>query len=272
MAGSRNETNWQQGFILKAATASELGLARPQHPEDTVVMLISHDCDLVESSEIEPSCEILIGRAIDQVDGTYTNGKNSRKLHLTFTAGELQISAEFLATDKRAFDKGALLQQEPAEKIRLSTTEHFTLQGWLASRYYRPIFPDAFDARLKAKPAEVHKRIAKIIAKTGSDLVAVLFDVDQGQNVERGEGDPYSLGIYLIYSVSEDPGRAEKAAKDAANSIKTLLRQYYFKSGKWEGIELRECLPISEDVLTLFHFRNLKPWEFDYVEIVTRNP
>jgi hypothetical protein len=70
--------------------------------------------------------------------------------------------------------------------------------------------------------------------------------------------------------VSEDPGRAEKTAKDAAARIRQMFRQYYFKNGKWENIELRECIPFSEDALTLFQLRNLKPWDFDYLEVLAK--
>jgi hypothetical protein len=60
MAEQRNDTAWQQGFILDKESAIELGLARPDAEDNSVVVLISHDCDLLEPPDIEPNCEVIV--------------------------------------------------------------------------------------------------------------------------------------------------------------------------------------------------------------------
>ncbi len=269
MAEARNDISWQQGFVLRAESAVSLGLIDSAAGNDRVVLLVSHDCDLVESSEIEPNCEIIVGRKIEKVDGTFAGAKNPRCLHLPFSAGEMRMTAEFLAKDKRQIEKSSILSQMPETKVRLSPDEHFALQSWLSVRYHRPIFPDEFDRRLKAKPADVRKRIANVIKGTGTDLVMILFDIDNGKDVtHNGPDDPYTLGIDLLYNVSEDPERALATAKKAAQRIKGIFRQYYFTSGQWKNIELRDCLPISEDALSIYNWRFLKPWHFDYLSVL----
>lgn len=268
MTGQRNDTAWRQGFVLNKASAIQLDLIHPDAKDDTVAIIISHDCDLLEPSAIEPDCEVILGRMIPSINGIYANGNNPRRLHLSFSGGARKAFVELISTDKRLVKKEDVLSQYPINDLRLTKDEHFSLQSWLAARYYRPIFPDEFDRRLKAKPAEVHKKIANAIKGTGTDLIAVLFDVDSGKDQEHGADDPYSLRIILVYNVSDDPGRAKAAAIKAASTIKSLFRQNYFAEGKWKNIELRECLPVSADVVSLQLFRSTNPWHFDYLEIV----
>ncbi|WP_315787013.1 MULTISPECIES: hypothetical protein [unclassified Bradyrhizobium] len=265
---SRNQTTWEQGRILSAASVVRLGLA-PSGQDGVVAVLISHDCDVIESAANEPFCEILVGRKIEAPNGNFTNGKSPRRLHLVFSGGAEHLTVEFFAADKQTVRKEALLAETPDEAVRLTGDEHYTLQSWLAARYYRPIFADEFDRRLKEKPAEVHKKIANAIKNTGPDLIAVLFDIDAGKTeVHDGEDDPYSLLIILVYNVSDDPSRAQASANRAASVIKGLFRQYFFSDKKWKNIELRDCLPVSAEALSVQQLRSFKPWHFDYLEIV----
>ena len=99
-----------------------------------------------------------------------------------------------------------------------------------------------------------------------------MFDIDSGKDEQHdGPDDPYSLGILLVYNVSEDPERAHASAKQAASTIKGLFRKYYFVDSRWINIELRECLPISADAISLYQLRCTKPWHFDYLETIARN-
>jgi hypothetical protein len=225
MAGHRNDTPWQQGFVLSEATSAELGLIQAESTKESIAVLVSHDCDLLEDSAVEPNCEVIVGRKIENIDGIYANAKNPRRLHLKFSGGTSQISVELLAAQKKFVKKDDLLSQPTVDGVRLTQDEHFTLQSWLAARYYRSIFADEFDRRLKARPAEVYKKIANTIKATGTDLVAVLFDVDSGRDQDHDADDPYSLGILLVYNVSEDPGRALASATRAASTIRSLFRQ-----------------------------------------------
>jgi hypothetical protein len=271
MAEHRNDTLWQQGFILNKSSSDKLGLLHPYAKDETIVVLVSHDCDLLEDSETDPNCEVIIGRRIVAIDGLYANAKNPRRLHLRFSGGTEQILVELFAANKRFVKKDEILSEPIVEGVRLTQDEHFTLQSWLAARYHRPIFPDDFDRRLKARPSEIHKKIANTIKGTGTDIAAILFDVDLGEDLHHDADDPYSLEILLVYNVSEDPSRALETAKKAASLIRGLFRQYYFSNGKWKNIELRDCLAVSADAISLHRFRCAKPWHFDYLEILAES-
>ncbi|MBS0472799.1 MAG: hypothetical protein JSR60_17140 [Proteobacteria bacterium] len=269
MGDARNDTPWQQGFILNADGVVALGLCPPEHANDTIAVLISHDCDVVESSDIEPFCELLVGKVIDQANGSFTQGKSPRRLHLEFSAGTTHVVAEFYATKRVPIEKALFLAQTPAKNVLLTPDDHFTLQAWLASRYHRPVFPDEFNRRLSNRPVEVHKKLANIFKGSGTDIIAILFDLDQGRAIERdGAEDVYSLTIYIVYSVEFDSARALKTANDMASRVRQLFAANFKSRGQWHNIELRAANAMSADSVSMQTLRMFKPWNFDYLTIV----
>src|SRR5690348_8102621 len=110
----RSDTSWQQGFVLSAPSAVALGLVHAD-TTDAVVILISHDCDLLEPPATEPYCEVIVGRKIETINGLYTNAKNPRRLHLPFSAGATHIAVELVATDKKSVKKDDFLSHAPLD-------------------------------------------------------------------------------------------------------------------------------------------------------------
>jgi hypothetical protein len=117
MAGHRNDTPWQQGFVLSEATSAELGLIQAESTKESIAVLVSHDCDLLEDSAVEPNCEVIVGRKIENIDGIYANAKNPRRLHLKFSGGTSQISVELLAAQKKFVKKDDLLSQPTVDGV-----------------------------------------------------------------------------------------------------------------------------------------------------------
>lgn len=78
------ETPWRQGHLLTDEAANALGLGNPEHPDDTVVIVATHDCDLAQLPESEAAIEVVVGRRIEAMDGNYTYAKTARTLHIKF--------------------------------------------------------------------------------------------------------------------------------------------------------------------------------------------
>lgn len=268
MSEWQRDNPWRQGFILSSDSVKALDLVHSKSPDDTVVVVSSHDCDLAQLPDTEPYCEVIAGFPIDDLNGNLTSAKNIRRLHLTFSGGSIKLSAEFNATDKKQINKRVLAGHHPAANVRLTPAELTILQNWLAVRYRRSSFTNEFDRRIKDKSAKFYDKFVKIIKASGTNLLAVLFDVDSGQEVNRtGADDTYSLSVYLLFNVEEDPAKAETAARSAAEEINALFRNCFFVNGKWQNIELRDCEPISEAAMTVHTARLLKPWNFDYLSL-----
>jgi hypothetical protein len=268
MAEWQRDNPWRQGSILKSESVKALGLAHAESPDDTVVLVISHDCDLAQGADAEPACEMIVGCPIEQPSGDLTNAKNIRRLHLTLSSGELKLAAEFKATDEILIGKDALAEHQPATNVRPTPAELNILQTWLAVRYRRSSFPDEFDRRFKDKKTRFYDRFVKAVKGSADHLLTILFDVDGGNEVDRnGPDDTYTLSIYLVYNVTVDPGKAKEAIEALAEKVNALFDSCYCKGGKWQNIELRVCEPISEAAITIHQQRLLKSLTFEYLSL-----
>ena len=229
------------------------------------MLVVSHDCDLAAAESNDPTCEIVVGNIIESLDGNYTNGKSPRKLHLTISAGENHVAAEFLSSAKRTISKSNLFSINPAKDVRLTRSEHSDLVKWLVARYRRESFPEEFNNRFKRA---VLKKFVKIVKRTECHLQAVLFDVDEGRDIERQDpDDTYSLTVHLVYRVSDDPTAAETEAAKATNDIRDAISKAFFVDGKWTNIELVECSSFSEDAYSVYFARVMREWRFDYLSL-----
>lgn len=148
MAEWTRTTPWRQGHLLTKEAIKAIGLSHPQFPDNTLVIVASHDCDITQTPDREPQVEVVVGRRISTVDGNNTNAKSPRTLHIEFQGAESTLG-EFVITDKKSVPKEVLGAFEPATDAKLAPPGLRIFQRWLASRYLRSAFPDEFERRLK---------------------------------------------------------------------------------------------------------------------------
>jgi hypothetical protein len=264
------QTPWRQGHALTSEAAITLGLIQRKDATNLLVVVISHDCDLTQDPGVEPCVEMIMGNRTPAADGNFTHGKNPRRLHLPVQENAAVVHLDLLARDKCLVPKEALAAHMPNDNVMLRPGDRSVLQRWLAARYRQSAFPDEFEHRLRE--TGIHKRIAKILEPLGTNLIAVFFDVDRGEQIERKDvREPYSLIINLLYSTEHDPDVAFKAAEDAAAQISAAFREACFDSAKknWRLIELTGCEPISDQVMTYWDAMQLTKWNVDYLSLRT---
>ncbi len=268
MAEWNRETPWRQGHLLGKDAIEFLGLCDAVAPDGTHVIVASHDCDLAQAPEVEPTVEVIVGRLITDKEGNFTHAKNARKLHIEYV-GAAAFWAEFEATAKVSIEKLALNKFVPRPDTQLTPENHAIFQMWLASRYRRSAFPDEFENRLTSKEYKLHEKIAKAVKPHGELIAGVFFDVDEGVEVTRdGPDDTYTLDIIILHSADSDFDVAEKAADTATKAIKKAFKEKLFNPTKtWQYIELRSCDPVSESVLTYQQFKQLKRWRLDHISL-----
>lgn len=253
-------TNWRQGHVLPMEAAHELGLMHSEAPDDTCVVVISHDCDLANDIDIEPEVELIPGRILPEANGNFLGGKSPRTLHLRMLRDNTTVVVELLNTAKRTALKTALAQWQPDGAYSLPPREWVTLQGWLASRYRRAAFANNLVARMKATGAET--ALANALKKHGSLVAAVYFRVEGGPQIERAPGDPYEITIVLMF----DPGNDAEASSQAANTLaEQLARTLRAKFDGQADMRLRDCIPISEDDVTVRMVKSLSQWRLEYM-------
>ncbi len=197
MADWERDTPWRQGQLFTAESAALFGLRHDEDPDKTAAVVISHDCDLAQTSEVEPNVEVIVGRFLDEgPQGNYLNCKNVRRLHVECGAGvviktvELDATRRTIVSKDSSAGKPGLADHRPCAIHRMTAKERNTLQVWLASRYRRAAFPDEFDRRLR--DTGVADRLARSFKDSGKYVTAVFFDVDEGQErVRAGVDDVY---------------------------------------------------------------------------------
>lgn len=257
---------WRQGHVLTRGAVQNMDLTHPESPS-AIVVIVSHDCDILQSPDIEPNVEVLYGRPIEISDGNNTHAKNPRKLHLPFTTAGRELLVELLATEKFALPKEALVNFEPTPDVSLPWEQLSILQRWLAARYRRAAFPDAFDKRLDT--TGMKDKLSKILTPLGEHIHAVFFDVDDGEEIKReAPEDTYTLDIYLLYNTGHDPKIAGDAVTKACKNIVDTFRTKLFIDGRgWQHIELRDCVPMSDNAMTYRQSILFKKWNIDYVSL-----
>ena len=262
----RNITQWRQGSVLPNDAAAGCGLMAAREQQGTVVVVISHDCDIACGSDREPVVEVIVGRRIDKL-GADTNAKTARRLHLSFKQDEEEIPVELEVSGKSTVPKDRLLAFTP-QSFKLAPEGLVTLQHWLAARYHRAAFAEEFERRLKDKPAKLDGKLAKAMDEAGAHILAVLFDVDSGEELERkGPEDAYQLRITILYDSNLDEPTAHEAAQKAAESVVTIFEAALLQDGKWRDIRLLSCEPVSDSAMTVAQSRLLKRWRLDHMSL-----
>lgn len=257
------DTPWRQGHVLDKNATTALGLLHPDAPEDSFVMVATHDCDLAAFPDKEPFVEVVVGRVIASL-GAFSHAKVARQLQIELDGSSGKVVAEFLATSKGQVKKADLAAHTPNSGIGLDGWGLVIFQRWLSARYRRAAFPDEFERRLKKK-----RKVEKALAESGQHVIAIFFDVDKGKDVDHsGLGDPYKLGIYLLYDTSKSEVEASTQAQAAAEKIESEFEKAFKKSdGKWEDIQLEYCDAISDSAMTYRDSLMFKHWRLDHVSL-----
>lgn len=273
MADWLHDNPWRQGHFLETESAIAFGLQHPQSEAETVVIVVSHDCDLAMGVDVEPTVEVIVCRKIDVLDGNRTNAKSVRCLHLTCSHGDPVTLIELEILNRRQIKKADLAEHVPAKHILLTTHERSLLQIWLAARYNRPSFPNEFVDRLTSA-RKFYRKLEKQLVDSSSHILAMLFDLDEGapDKKRQGDDDPYVLSIYLIHSVEADPAESKKVGEQVAKELRKIFAEEFKKEGQWSRIELVSCDAVSEEEVTLRISRLMRRWNLDHISIRGGHP
>ncbi len=272
MAGSDRKFSWRQGDVLSDEAAKALGLQHPENADETFVVVISHDCDLAAIADKEPESEVIVGRRIDKL-GADSYGKTARRLHIEYQMKAGPVVLELVATAKRSIRKTDLFATEPRRDMGLDGQGIAILQRWLASRYHRAGFPEAFENRLRAAKIpgkrSFLKKIEDILADGGDHIRALLFDLDEGKDIEReAPDDLYQLGVIVLYDSLRDEPTAAAAATKAAEALEDLFEAAFCAPEVgWQNICLQYCDPMSDSAITVAQREMLKQWRLEHMSL-----
>ena len=263
-----NNTAWRQGHLLDSQDGAALGLAHPTDGDNTCIVVIAHDCDLAtDDLDIEPNAEVIVGRFVPKLEGNFAWAKSARTLHLTATASGTEVVIELVATHRALLAKEELAQYLPSKTTTIAPKEIHVLRKWLAARYNRPSFADAFVERMKAQKLDAG--LAKKVGQYGAVISNVYFDIDEGKEIDRSDGSPYELAIVLVYAPGAEPDEAAETAEKAEAAIVSMFEDKCFNNaaGTWKSFNLKTCISVSEDDLTITQAKSFVPWRLEYMSL-----
>ena len=178
-----------------------------------------------------------------------------------------------MATAKQKIEKQKLFELSPRNDIELGGRGIGILQRWLAARYHRAAFPEAFEDRLRAAVIPGRrtflKKIELILSDGGEHIRGLLFDLDEGVNIERkAPDDVYQLGINVLYDSAKDEPTAAAVAKAAAHALEVLFSTaFYSEQAGWQNICLQYCDPMSDNAITVAQREMLKQWRLEHMSL-----
>lgn len=271
MAAGERHISWRQGDVLADETVKELGISYPEEGEDFLVVIISHDCDLAATDDKEPQVEAIVARRIPKLGGD-SFAKTARRLHIEYMVEGVSVCLELTWKHRVFIEKKPLFKSAPRPEVSLVQQGKTILRRWLGARYDRAAFPEAFEDRLRragTRKAPFLSRVETILDEGAEHVRALLFDLDDGLDVERQEPDDrYRLGIYVLYDSSIDEAMAAAAAEKTAAQLETLFNEaFHHTPGGWTGIELIYCDPLSDGAITVVQAAALKQWRLEHMSL-----
>ena len=262
------DTDWRQGSILSDEYAYSLGLVEALNSQQRLVV-ITHDCDLPH--EQEPNVELIKGNIIEKENPQYTSARHPRNLHLRLTSlSGAEIYVELNYSNFLELPKNKLVEAGNLDQIlKLSQEEKRTLKQWLAARYGRPAFPNAFESRLRKKLGKqnIESHVAHIIAPESKYLVGIFFDLGEDRDNELNNDQPYFLSISIVYDATEGGVTARESAEKTSTKLTDLFARAYADLTSTENIILEKCAAVADTFFTLSDLRKVDQWRLEYISL-----
>jgi len=263
------DTDWRQGDLLTQETAAKLPALNGAAGEAHRVVVITHDCDLPNNSET--SVEVIIADVVEAANAQFSYAKNPRKLHLDYQVTGGHSVVELRHAERRIIPKDEFKKHAARDNYAsLPTDGKRTLKQWLAARYGRPAFPNAFENRLRkevSRKNSVERQIGKILEPEAKHLVGLFFDLGEQRSAEVPEGEPYALSISVVYDATEGGPQARQSAAKVADQLRELFEQAYGKPDTATDIAIDACEAVADTSITLADLRRVDQWRLEYISL-----
>jgi hypothetical protein len=262
------DTDWRQGDLLTREAAAALDLVGAADQGHRVIV-ITHDCDLPHESEL--CVEVIVAEVVLKEDAQFSYAKNPRRLHLAYE----EINAAPLILELRHGNRLSVPKSKFAERAvkdhsrALPADAKRVLKQWLAARYGRQAFPNAFEERLRKryKGRTVEQQIAKILEPDAKYLVGLFFDLGEQRGKEVVEGEPYELSVSVVYDATEGGVQARNSAEHVATQLRELFEKTYGKPDVATEIALDACEAVADTRLTLADLRRVDQWRLEHISL-----
>lgn len=256
---------WRQGDIVSPPDASRvLDQAIDQRPDvdldEHSLILLTQDCDILREREVEPYLEFIAVSRVPKANPQLEAGRSVRRIHIPGHSeedGEVWLDCSI--HDRFRVPKASLAELDRKEAVTLGEEAKRQLRQWVARRYTRQPFPDAFERRLGSRQG----RIRKLFAQSSARLISTVYIATS--NEELPDETPYEVDILLAARGRNlvDPSLSE-AIDDFEHKVEQAIEA---KEGIVFATDARgypRLRVIAEDDLTLGMIRRYKRFDVDY--------
>jgi hypothetical protein len=257
------ESEWRQGAVLPHKLLPD-GTVPPSVAADTKLIIISHDCDLVNNSyTAEPFLEFFVAspKPNDARDGRTFFGKNPRRLQFVAQENGEDRLYEIDVQHKYRVDRKILETGARDTTVKISAEDVLVIAKWAARRYYRPSLPTALLNRITPR---VKNKLSKKMEKDGEVVSRLWVALNTLKELPASEPYRLILRIAVLKDVCEDDAK-EQRALSIVSEMRRLLAEC-------EGIEVEDADLATESDLTLEDVRHMSPWDFDYLSPEEEHP
>ena len=256
----RIEANgWKQGACLLVDASTEIYVTTQCMQERLpagLYIVLSQDCDVLNFSlEKEPVEEVIAANQIQQCDAELNTGKNPRRLHLDTNASNLFLE---VSPNNRYFIGRKYLENSNPALIDMTSRSLKILINWIAKRYKRPGFPDAFNRRIGS---ELIKKIKRVLSNEAINTRGLFIRLHSEEELPQSETYNIILKLLVPKYIYEN--------QEGLISIQNGFDEILYLLEAVEGITaIEESCVQSEDDISLHHYLELKPWDFDYISFL----
>ncbi|EHH1244579.1 hypothetical protein QUN95_002949 [Vibrio parahaemolyticus] len=241
--------------------------------QGNLLIISLYDCAVINPCfESEPWVNVLIAKKIDSLTKQFQNGRNERRLHFSISVDGQSEAFEVNASSIFQFERSRLLELNKHNGYQVEDDASFSLKHWLAERFRRDVWPDAFNRSIK----KAEKRLKKFYERRNGHLSGVYLKLDSWE--EKPTDEKYEVcGIIVIEDKMLRPLRravkqSQQGLADASNDDVDNVIRNEFKVALGDTVNWTEDRTLSigialdlktEDQVTLSHqrqFRRLNPY------------
>jgi len=247
---------WRQGAVFREQDQPRLAeLISVDIEQGAHLLVVSQDCDIVHhNSEAEPIVEVLLAEPLqDKPSGSFTYGKNPRRLQIPIIVDGSSQYFECAAKHRYFINRQVLADCPPDSRIQVEDATLQLIRSWLAARYTRTAFPDAFNLRI----AGALSSQARMLKSRGSDLSGIYIAVTPWD--ELNEGESYRVELYATMEIDAWENT------DARQEMASLVDDLALAINHCEGIDVENHEIRSEEDISLADIRVLRRWDYDYL-------
>lgn len=253
---------WRQGDLIPPVDAAALiresvDLCQVTASDQLWLIVLSQDCDLLNREcRKEPYVELLAAKAIGRGDAQFEAGQSTRRLHLP--ARGLVNWLDCSIHHRFRVPKESLARIVRGTTTTLPKESRRQVCQWVARRYTRRPFPDAFEARLDAR----HGPIRKVFKHPAAKLIASIY-------ISTSEEELPAETSYVV-DILLTARERDLADPDFSEAIDTFEQEFLTAFSSRPGIEFASIdgqpalAVISEDNLTQGQLRRYKRFDADY--------